>query len=82
MSDSEATSSAALGAMPSSLKVMDTTEVPSVAFNCAGVPPAMTLPWSTTTISLQSRSASSRYWVVSRTVVPSATSPSMTPHRS
>ena len=37
----------------------------------AGVPSAMTRPWSTTTMSRARRSASSRYCVVSSTVVPS-----------
>ena len=48
----------------------------------AGVPVAMTLPWSTTTSWSASRSASSRYWVVRSTVVPSATSPSIISHTS
>ena len=39
----------------------------------AGVPSAMTRPWSMTASVLASRSASSRYWVVSRTVVPPPT---------
>ena len=34
------------------------------------MPSAITLPWSITTIWSASRSASSRYWVVSSTVVP------------
>ena len=41
----------------------------------------MTLPWSTTTMWSARRSASSRYWVVSRTVVPAAVCASMvSPH--
>ncbi len=50
------------------------TVLPSCAFSSAGVPSAMTRPRSTTAICAASRSASSRYWVVSSTVVPSATS--------
>ncbi len=46
------------------------------------VPSAITLPVSMTTIRCASRSASSMYCVVSRTVVPSATSSSMNRHRS
>ena len=38
-----------------------------------GVPSAITLPWSITAIPSQSWSASSRYWVQSRIVVPPAT---------
>ncbi len=39
----------------------------------SGVPAAITWPWSTMTTSRASWSASSRYWVVSSTSVPSAT---------
>ena len=45
-------------------------------------PRAITLPWSTTTMSSARRSASSRYWVVSRIVAPSSTSDSSTSHSS
>ena len=62
--------------------VSDKTVVPSWVFNCAEVPSAMILPWSKTTICLARRSASSRYCVVSRTVVPPSTSRSMMPQRS
>ena len=41
-------------------------------------PRAITRPWSITTMSSASRSASSRYWVVSRRVAPSSTSDSRT----
>ena len=47
-------------------------------FSSVAVPSAMTRPWSMTTMLSASRSASSRYCVVSSTVVPSATSSSMT----
>ena len=47
------------------------------SFNPWGVPSAMTRPWSTTTISCASSSASSRYCVVSRTVTPSPSSSRM-----
>ena len=43
-------------------------------FSSSGVPWAMTLPWSTTTMSWASSSASSRYCVVNRTVTPSPSS--------
>jgi hypothetical protein len=46
---------------------------PTDDFSSPGVPSAMTLPWSITAIRPASRSASSRYCVVSRTVVPLAT---------
>ena len=46
----------------------------SDAFSAGGVPSAITRPWSITAIRSASWSASSRYWVVSRTVVPAATS--------
>ena len=39
-------------------------------FQLGGVPRAATRPWSSTTMWSASRSASSRYWVVSTTVVP------------
>ena len=47
------------------------------SFNCCGVPCAMTRPWSTTTMSWASSSASSRYCVVSSTVTPSPSSSRM-----
>ena len=46
------------------------------------MPSAITRPWSMTAMRSASRSASSRYWVVSSTVVPSATSSSIVSHRS
>ena len=49
------------------------TVAPRSAFSSVGVPSAMTRPWSSTARVLASRSASSRYWVVSRTVVPPPT---------
>ena len=45
------------------------------------MPSAITVPWSITTIWSASRSASSRYCVVSSTVVPAATRPSIVSHR-
>jgi len=45
-------------------------------------PSAMALPWSMTRSWWASRSASSRYWVVRSTVVPTPTSCSMTTQRS
>ena len=58
------------------------TVPPSWDLSSAGVPSAITRPRSITAMRSARRSASSRYWVVSRTVVPSATSSSMTCHRS
>src|SRR3984957_2940074 len=58
------------------------TGAPRLAFSWVGVPSAMTRPWSSTTRVSASRSASSRYWVVSRTVVPPPTSCSIPSHRS
>ena len=43
---------------------------PICAFSSSGVPRAIARPWSMTTMSSQSRSASSRYCVVSSSVVP------------
>ena len=73
---------AACSAVASSASVTSITVCPRLAFSSAGVPSAMTLPWSMTTTRLARRSASSRYWVVSRTVAPSSTSFSMTGQRS
>jgi hypothetical protein len=42
----------------------------------------MTLPWSMTTISCARRSASSKYWVVSSSVVPASRSVPSTAHSS
>ncbi|CAM5720090.1 hypothetical protein SVIOM342S_09854 [Streptomyces violaceorubidus] len=50
-----------------------TAPVPTDDFSSPVVPSAMTLPWSMTAIRSASWSASSRYWVVSRMVVPRAT---------
>ena len=82
LSEMWATSVAARVAVSLSLNEMLTTDVPSLAFNAAGVPSAMTRPWSTTMMFRARRSASSRYWVVSSTVVPRATRFSITPQRS
>jgi predicted ATPase/DNA-binding SARP family transcriptional activator len=46
---------------------------PTLAFSSAGVPAAITRPWSMTAICPASRSASFRFWVVSSTVIPSLT---------
>ena len=46
---------------------------PARSFNSSGVPAMMTRPWSMITTCRASWSASSRYWVVSSTSVPSAT---------
>src|ERR1700722_979036 len=49
-------------------------------FSSAGVPSATTRPRSITAIRSASSSASSRYWVVSSTVAPPATTPRMVSH--
>ena len=51
--------------------VTSTRSVPMRAFSSSGVPCATVRPWSSTTMSSASWSASSRYWVVSTIVVPS-----------
>ena len=53
---------------------------PTRRLSSSGVPRSMTRPWSMTAISSASRSASSRYCVVSRVVMPLATSSSMRSH--
>ena len=53
---------------------------PTCDLSSSAVPRAMILPWSTTAIVSASSSASSRYCVVSRSVVPSRTRPRMTSH--
>ncbi len=63
-----------------SASVSCSAEVPTDAFNSSAVPSAMTLPRSITAIRSANWSASSRYWVVSRTVDPSATSRRIVSH--
>ena len=63
-----------------SAKVSSMRSPPTCSLSSCGVPGAMTEPWSMTTTSSASRSASSRYWVVSRVVVPPGTSSSMRSH--
>lgn len=53
---------------------------PTWALSSSAVPQAMTRPWSTTAIVSASSSASSRYWVVSSSVVPRRTRERMTSH--
>ena len=53
---------------------------PTWDFSSSEVPRAITLPWSMTAIRSASRSASSRYWVVSSSVVPAATRSAITSH--
>src|SRR5690606_17737622 len=55
---------------------------PTWVLRWSAVPRAMARPWSMTTISSARWSASSRYWVVSSSVVPLSTSSRMTRHRS
>ena len=54
----------------------------SAALSSPGVPWATVRPWSRTTMSSASRSASSRYWVVRTMVVPSRTRSRSMSHRS
>ena len=77
-------SSAAIAANAAAgcVSVASTRTPPARAFSSSAVPSAITRPWSITVIRSARRSASSRYWVVSRTVVPSATSSSIASHRS
>ena len=67
---SGASSGAAWRAAAGSAKSISTIVVPSDAFNSVAVPSAMTLPMSMTMMLSARRSASSRYWVVSNSVVP------------
>ncbi|WP_225942396.1 hypothetical protein [Nocardiopsis terrae] len=55
---------------------------PTTRLSSAGVPSATTLPRSITAMSSARASASSRYWVVSRTVVPSSVSSRTVRHSS
>ena len=57
-----------------------TVPAPTDDFSSPGVPSAITLPWSMTAIRPASWSASSRYCVVSSTVVPCATTARMISH--
>ena len=52
--------------------ITSTRSPPTCAFSSSAVPCAIAWPWSITTISSASRSASSRYCVVSSSVVPAA----------
>ena len=77
---SEATAASAAiaaSASPADSSVTSRLSPPTWSFSSSEVPSAITLPWSITEIRSASRSASSRYWVVSSTVVPSATRPSI-----
>ncbi len=53
---------------------------PTRSLSSSEVPSAITSPWSITAIESARRSASSRYWVVSSTVVPDATRSSIVSH--
>ena len=64
-------SRAALASSPSAGTVTCTRRSPTRAFSSAGVPAATVLPPRSTTISSASRSASSRYCVVSSSAAPS-----------
>ena len=71
---SSPSSSAARGRWSGSSRRTCSAPRPTDAFSCAGVPSAITRPWSITAIRSASWSASSRYWVHSSTVVPWPTS--------
>jgi predicted ATPase/DNA-binding SARP family transcriptional activator len=78
-----ASSSAAASARrPGSDGATMSTWPPVLVLSSSGVPVAITSPRSMTTMSWASWSASSRYWVVSRTVTPSATRPRIMAHTS
>ena len=64
---------AASGRRSASISRTCSCPLPTDALSCAGVPSAMTRPRSMTAIPSASWSASSRYWVQSRIVVPPAT---------
>src|SRR6266511_200101 len=61
-------------------RTTSTRSPPTWAFSVSAVPWAITRPWSMTTMSSASRSASSMYCVVSSTVDPPWTSSWMVPH--
>ena len=73
--------SAAASRSAALVSVTTTLALPARSLSCVGVPAAMTLPLSTTTISSARLSASSRYCVVRTSVVPSVTSSRSTSHR-
>ena len=66
--------------LPRSATTTSSRSPPTCALSSSAVPRAITWPWSMTTISSASRSASSRYCVVSSSVVPPRTRSSMTSH--
>ena len=74
--------SATAASWPGSAGATSSTCPPVLAFSSSGVPVATTRPWSMTTTSLARWSASSRYWVVSKTVTPSAASSRISAHTS
>ena len=76
-----AITAAARSASARSAGVSSSRSPPISDFSSSDVPWAITLPWSMTTIESARRSASSRYWVVSSTVVPPATRSSIVSHR-
>ena len=67
---------------PGRLTVTTRLAAPDWSLSSSGVPSAMIRPWSTTTMRSASWSASSRYWVVRNSVVPSRTRSRRTPHSS
>ena len=64
----------------SSLSVTSSRSPPTRSLSSSEVPSAITRPWSITAMRSASRSASSRYCVVSSTVVPRATRSSIVSH--
>ena len=77
-----ASAAAASGSWTGSARWTLRTLPPILAFSCAAVPCATIRPWSTRAIYCARRSASSRYWVVNSTVVPSRRISSTTLHSS
>ena len=80
--DSSVTPRATTGTSAEDRGLTRSTCRPTWALSWSGVPTATTRPRSITTTSSASRSASSMYWVVSRTVTPSPVRSRMTSHRS
>ena len=71
---------AASGAPSRVAVVISTRSPPTRDFSSEGEPSSITRPWSMTATLSASRSASSRYWVVSSTVAPRPTRRSIVSH--
>ena len=81
-SDIGASAPTAVSTAPVSARWTSRRSPPTRSLSSSGVPSAMTRPRSMTAMRSARRSASSRYCVVSSTVVPSATSSSIVAHSS